>query len=390
MIISDLPTPAVLVEKKRLEKNLSDMQEHAAREGVQLRPHTKTHKSVFIANMQRDLGASGLTVAKLGEAETFVDAGFEDIRLAYALVGDDKYARVARLMARARISFCVDTFEGASAASTFFSDKGLEAEVVVETDIGYHRCGVLWNRPEGAVFAARVDEMPGLKVVGILTHAGHSYYGPQSENESLADSLKRVSDQERDRMLEFAVSLREAGVRAAVSGDLEISIGSTPSLRYFTNKEHEGFRVTEIRPGNYVFHDMTQVNLGVQPIDRCALTAYATVFSKHRNEDGSDRLFLDSGKKVLTSDGAFKAAGFGQILENADNMVPLPNSVVNALSEEHGWVRIEGGTSLQVGDRVRVVPNHACVVVNTQKQMVLVEGENVIQAIPVDAQSLVV
>ncbi|MBT3449793.1 MAG: alanine racemase [Bacteroidetes Order II. Incertae sedis bacterium] len=390
MILSDLPTPAVLIEKKRLEKNLSVMQEHAAREGVHLRPHIKTHKSVFIATMQRDLGALGLTVAKLGEAETFVKAGFDDIRVAYALFGEDKYARVAQLMTQARISFCVDTMEGASAASAFFSAQGLEAEVVIETDIGYHRCGVLWNRSESAAFAACVDGMPGLKVVGILTHAGHSYYGPQTEGESLGDSLKRVSDQERDRMLEFAVSLREAGVRAAVTGDLEISIGSTPSLRYFSNTEYQGFKITEIRPGNYVFHDMTQVNLGVQPMDCCSLSVYATVFSRHRNADGSERLFLDAGKKVLTSDGAYQAEGFGQILYDSKEMVPMPHAVINALSEEHGWVRIRGGSTLRVGDRVRVVPNHACVVVSTQKQMVLVDGEDVIQTLPVDAQSLVV
>ena len=136
---------------------------------------------------------------------------------------------------------------------------------------------------------------------------------------------------------------------------------------------------------------MTQVNLGVQPMDCCSpFGILPTVFSRHRNADGSERLFLDAGKKVLTSDGAYQAEGFGQILYDSKEMVPMPHAVINALSEEHGWVRIRGGSTLRVGDRVRVVPNHACVVVSTQKQMVLVDGEDVIQTLPVDAQSLVV
>ncbi|MDA1029516.1 MAG: alanine racemase [Bacteroidetes bacterium] len=390
MLLFELPTPAIVIEKSRLEGNLMAMQALADAQGVALRPHTKTHKSVFIAALQRELGARGLTVAKLGEAETFAAAGFTDIRLAYALYGEEKYARLARMLDTCRVSFCIDTKEGAKAASSFFAAAGVTVDVVIETDIGYHRCGVQWDRPESAMFAVWVDSLPGLRVCGILTHAGHSYYGPQSEGESLADSLKRVSDLERDRMLEFAVSLRKAGVKAAVSGDLEISVGSTPSIRYFTNREHEGFKITEIRPGNYVFHDMTQVNLGVRGLESCALTVHATVFSKHKNDDGSERLFIDSGKKVLTTDGAYRAEGYGQILYDAGNMVPMPHAVINALSEEHGWVLVRGGSTLNVGDQVRVVPNHACVVVNMQPHMFLVDGDQVIQRIAVDSQGKVV
>lgn len=389
MLISDLPTPALLIEKKLLELNLVKMQKRAAHEHVRLRPHIKSHKSIKIAEMQRDQGASGLTVAKLGEAEIFSAAGFEDIRLAYTLVGEDKYERVAALLPHCRVSFCVDTREGASAASAFFSGRDLQVEVLIETDIGYHRCGVLWNLPASAEFAKWVDDLPGLRVAGILTHAGHAYFGPLADSETLEDSLRRVCVEERDRMLDFAVELRKAGVRAAMKGDLEISIGSTPSLRYFSNCERGGFSVTEIRPGNYVFLDMTQVNLGVEPITRCSLSVYTTVISKHRNADASERLFLDAGKKVFTSDKAFRAEGYGQILYDAKEMVPMPHAVINALSEEHGWVRVRGGATLHVGDRVRVVPNHSCVVVNTQREMYLVDGTDVVDTFVVDARGLV-
>jgi len=390
MLVSELPTPAILVEKSRLDENIRSMQDLANEQNVRLRPHIKTHKSVQIASMQRELGATGLTVAKLGEAEVFAAAGFDDIRLAYALFGEEKYRRVAALLSRTRISFCVDTREGARAASEFFAAQGLTVDVMLETDIGYHRCGVLWDSPDSVSFAKWVDELPGLRLCGILTHAGHSYFGPQSEGESLEASLCRVSNQERDRMLAFASSLKKGGIKAAVDGSLEISIGSTPSIRYFQNTLIDGFSITEIRPGNYVFLDMTQVNLGVQPLDRCALTVLATVFSRHKNDDGSERLFLDAGKKVLTTDTAFRAEGYGQILYDAKAMVAMPHAVINALSEEHGWVRVRGGSTLRVGDTVRVVPNHTCVVANMQPHVYLVDGENVLGTITVDAQGKVV
>ena len=388
---TDIPTPAVLVDASRLTSNLEATQEKADREGVRLRPHTKTHKSIAMANRQRDLGAHGLTVAKMGEAEMFAEAGFDDIRIAYALIGEEKYARALKLNeSGCRISFCVDTVEGAHAASSFFSSRGAVADVLIETDIGYGRCGVRWDQPESATFAAKVAALPGLNVVGILTHAGHAYNGPKEDGESLSEALKRVSDQERDRMLDFADALRTAGVQAAVDGSLEISIGSTPSISAFTNSERHGFRVTEIRPGNYLYLDMTQVNLGVAPLDQCSLTVLATVISRHDNPDGSQRFFLDSGKKVLTSAGAFRADGYGQILSSTAPAEPLDDTLIHGLSEEHGWVRTSGDVQVSVGDRLRIVPNHACVVVNTQRALYLVEGDEVVDRIAVDGQSLVV
>lgn len=389
--VADIPTPAVLVDATRLAANLEAMQAQADREGVRLRPHTKTHKSIAIAQQQRDLGALGLTVAKMGEAEMFAKAGFDDIRIAYALVGEEKYKRALLLIeSGCRVSFCVDTLEGASAASAFFEARGASIDVLIETDIGYGRCGVRWDQPESAAFAARVDAMPGLNVVGILTHAGHAYNGPQHEGESLEHALKRVSDQERDRMLDFADALRTVEVQAAVNGSLEISIGSTPSISAFTNAERHGFRVTEIRPGNYLYLDMTQANLGVASMDRCSLTVLATVISRHDNPDGSQRFFLDSGKKVLTSDGAYGAEGYGQILSSSDPATPLQGTVINGLSEEHGWVHATAEVDVSVGDRLRVIPNHACVVVNTQRDLLLVDGDRVTGRISVDGQSLVV
>jgi len=407
MRVSSLPSPVVLIEESRLLANLDTMAERAAAQGVRLRPHTKTHKSVDLARMQLDRGAHGITVAKVGEAEVFAAAGFDDIRLAYVTLGADKWNRLLKLeKGGVRISFCVDTPEGARAVAAHYHEAGRRARVLLEIDTGYHRCGIRWDATALEDFVRELSGMDGLELIGILTHAGNAYYGPrrmsdervgdQSAEETREEALRRVGREERDRMLDVAVRLAEAGVIPAPDGptgtgsDFEISIGSTPSLRYFENVTRGGFRITEIRPGNYVFHDATQVGLGVAPYSACALTVRATVISKHRNPDGSERLFLDAGKKVLTSDGAFGHEGFGVLLYNERDMSPLPHHTISALSEEHGWLRVRGGSTLSVGDTVRLVPNHACVVVNTQRYLYLVEGEEVLDTWAVSAQGRVV
>jgi len=362
------------------------MQAKADGQGVVLRPHTKTHKCVKIARQQIDLGARGITVAKVGEAEIYVAAGLDDVRLAYTVVGQEKHERLMALMDGARISFCVDTPEGARAASEYYAAHGRRAEVLIEVDSAYGRCGVRWDQPDSLAFARYVNSLPGLRLTGILTHHGTSYNGPH-EDETKEAALRRYSAEERDRMLAFAGRLAELpGIERS---SFEISIGSTPSMRHFENRTVDGFSITEIRPGNYVFHDLTQVGLESADLKDCALTVLATVISKHRDPDGQERLFLDAGKKVLTSDGAYDHSGYGCLLYSARLMEPLPHAQITGLSEEHGWVKIKGGATLNVGDRVRLVPNHACVVVNTQDRLFVVDGEKVVDTWTVDAQGRV-
>ena len=391
MQITSLPSPAILIEKSRLDANIQRMQEKANENNVHLRPHTKTHKSIFIAQQQVDAGASGLTVAKTGEASVYASHGFDDIRVAYELIGQQKYKEIVALKDRTRISFCVDTETGARDASSFFEAANVQAEVLVEVDTGYGRCGVPWDHPESIGFVRLVDELPGLKLAGILTHFGQSYKGPNTD-QSLSDALKLASTQERDRMLAFASNLHEAGIQAAQpnttprNGRFEISIGSTPSMRYFENRIHNGFTVTEIRPGNYVFHDAIQEALGAATLAECALTVQTTVISKHRNSNGSERLFLDAGRKMFTSDSGYNTSGFGILMYNTRHMRALPHARITGLSEEHGWVNVSGGSTMDVGNLVRVVPNHACVVVNNQDTLYLVDGDEVIEKLSVDAR----
>jgi len=154
----------------------------------------------------------------------------------------------------------------------------------------------------------------------------------------------------------------------------------------FENAERGGFRITEIRPGNYVYYDAMQVSLGAATLDDCALTVEATVVSRHRDRSGQDRLYLDAGKKVLTADTGALTEGYGIILYNPADMVPHPHARLTGLSEEHGWVKVRGGATFGVGDRVRIVPNHACVTVHTQDTFYLVDDGEVVDELPVDAR----
>ncbi len=383
MLLDQLETPALLVERGRLLLNLDRMQARAATNAVALRPHVKTHKSVALARLQRERGARGLAVAKPSEAEVFVDAGFDDVRLAYSVAGEARHQRLLRLMERARVSFCVDTVEGARAAAPIYAAAGREADVLIEVDTGHGRCGVRWDDVPAAVALAReIASLPGLRLAGLLTHEGHSSGGPRP-GETKDDALIRAMEEGRDRLLHVALALHAAGL--ATPDAFSLSVGSTPSMRHFENRTEGGFRITEIRPGNYVFYDAMQVALGTCTLQDCALTVLATVVSKQRH-DGVERLFLDAGKKVLTSDTGYGLAGYGVPLYNARAMRVLPHLEVFALSEEHAWCRVPGAATIEVGDRLRLVPNHACTCVATQEKLFLVDGDEVVEEWAVDAR----
>jgi D-serine deaminase-like pyridoxal phosphate-dependent protein len=186
-------------------------------------------------------------------------------------------------------------------------------------------------------------------------------------------------EEERDRLLALAVRL--GGLLDPAEAVL--SVGSTPTFSRFVNREEGGFRITEVRPGNYVFHDAQQVALGSATLAQCALTCQAAAVSRRRDPDGTERVFLDAGKKTLTSDTGWNVPGYGTLLYSPRTMVPNPHAALVALSEEHGWMDVPGGAIHDVGDLVRIVPNHACVAVATQERLFVVDGEAVVAEWPV-------
>jgi D-serine deaminase-like pyridoxal phosphate-dependent protein len=367
MRLADLQTPAVLIESSRLTRNLDRMQAAVSASGRRLRPHAKTHKSPVVAEMQIARGAVGICCAKVGEAEAFADAGITDIRVPYPLnpVNAD---RVLALADRVQLSFIVDDAAVAEAWSDVARRAGRRLDVLIKVDVGFHRCGIDPDADAAASIVREIAALPGLRFKGLLSHAGHAYAaGSDAEVEAIACAEARV--------------LRSLASRSGVPCE-EISVGATPTARFSVHQEG----VTELRPGNYAYYDRMQVAVGSATWDDCALTVLARVVSR----PAADRLIFDSGSKTLTSDlvkGRGHTPGHGAVLEDVHGSRPDESLVIERLSEEHATVRNAEGTSrLAIGDLVRIIPNHSCVVSNMVDTVWLVDGDAVIDRLPVAAR----
>lgn len=368
--ITDLRTPCVLVEHGRIERNIERMQTAANGRRLRLRPHAKTHKCPELARVQIGRGAVGVCCAKLGEAEVFAEAGISDIRLPYPIhpVNAD---RVLKLLDRTHLSFIVDHPAVARGWSDAMSQAGREIDVLVKVDVGFHRCGIDPHSPDSGEFVARVAEMPGLRYRGLLSHAGHAY-GARSEDEA-----REFAAAEAAMLMGLAERAAALGVRSE-----EISVGATPTARFSVDCQG----ITELRPGNYIYFDRTQVGLGSATWADCALTVLARVVSR----PAPDRVIIDSGSKTLTTDlarGFENQPGYGAVLRGLEELEPDEGLLVERLSEEHATVRVKGGRrGLEPGDLVRVVPNHSCVVSNLVDAVWLVSGDEVLERLDVAAR----
>jgi D-serine deaminase-like pyridoxal phosphate-dependent protein len=335
----ELDTPSLVVDLDVVASNIAEMAQVARSAGVRLRPHTKTHKSPQIARMQIDAGAAGVTVAKLGEAEVMVDAGIDDLLLAYPIVGERKLRRLRGLLERAHVRTSLDSVEVADGLGRVGRDLGRPVEVLVEVDTGLHRLG----RPPGeptAALVAEVARVEGVEVVGLLTHAGHAYRCTD------ADALGAAAEREGRDLVETAERCARDGIELR-----EISVGSTPTARAVAGVAG----VTEIRPGTYVFNDVQQMRLGVATEQTCAARVLATVVS--RPDD--DRFTIDAGSKSFSSDG-----GDGPPFPGRGVVVGRPELRLEFMSEEHGVGRRTGADDVRIGERLEVIPLHVCSAVN--------------------------
>lgn len=334
----ELDTPALLIDFDKMERNIAQMQKYADDGGVRLRPHTKTHKTPYISHLQQRAGSQGITVAKLGEAEVMNAAGIDDLLIAYPLYGAPKMERLLNLAERANVRVSLDSREVAQGISNAASARGIKIPVLVEVDTGLHRVGQPMR--EGTRdFVREIIELPGIEFTGLLTHAGHVQAAQTLEQ------VAEVGKQEGETMVETAELIRRDGIEVH-----EVTVGSTPTARFAAQVKG----VTEIRPGTYVFYDTMQVHKFACSWDDCAQTVLLTVVVKH-----PDRLIFDGGSKTLTSDrGPGGRATFGTVKD-------YPHLEIYALSEEHAHVRVVGeGPLPNIGDKVEVIPNHACVVMN--------------------------
>jgi D-serine deaminase-like pyridoxal phosphate-dependent protein len=357
--LAALETPAVVVDLDRMERNLDTAARYAAEHGLALRPHVKTHKSPLVASAQLARGARGLTCATPFEAEVMA-AVCDDLLIAYPPVGAPRARRIAELPARVRVTVALDSAQAIDEMGHAARTADRTVGVYVELDVGMHRVGVP-RVDEAIALAQRVDAVRGLELAGIAFYPGHVREPVDRQDDALA--------QLGDALAEAIARFRAAGLATRV-----VSGGSTPTLW----RTHELPGVTELRPGTYVYNDRTTAAIGACGWDDCALSVLATVVSTAV----PGQAVIDAGTKSLGREPVRGAAGegFGQLLEH-------PEVVVARMSEEHGVLDLsDSAWRPVVGERVRVVPNHVCIVVHLNDLVYGVRGDVAETSWPVAAR----
>ncbi|MFB6449609.1 D-TA family PLP-dependent enzyme [Bradyrhizobium tunisiense] len=347
-IAREYGTPCAVIDMDRVERNIARIQKACDEAGIANRPHIKTHKNPTIAKMQVAAGAKGITCQKLGEAEIMANAGIDDILISYNLLGEEKMARLGALQGKANMTVAADNSTVVAGLPKAAAASGRPLSVVVECDTGRKRAGV--ETPAEAIALAReIAASKGLQFAGFMMYPTETGW---------ADAQKFY-----DEAL--------AGVRAHGLDAKIVSTGGTPNLKNL-GKLKGG---TEHRFGTYIYNDRMQVAAGVASWDDCALHIYSTVVSRAAPERG----ILDAGSKTLTSDTG-GLDGHGLILEH-------PEAKIAKFAEEHGFLDLSrSNTRPNVGDVVRIVPNHVCVVVNMMDEVLMVRGEEIIGTLPVAAR----
>jgi len=338
MKLQDLPTPCLVLDRRKLRRNIDAMAAVAARLGVALRPHMKTAKSVDVARMVQDAGARGMTVSTLAEAEYFAAAGLSDMIYAVGIT-PQKLDRVAALNAAgAGVTVITDDADAARAIAM----RGIPA--LIEVDCGEHRGGMAANEDRLLAVAAALGD----SLAGVLTHAGHSYAG-----RSPAD-MTALAETERAAITAAAARIRAAGHPLHI-----VSMGSSPTLRHAAHLDG----VTEVRAGVYMFGDLFQAGIHTHALDDIAMTVLTSVIGRRPDEH---RLLVDAGGIALSKDRSTQAGpvdyGFGLLLD-AHGAAAFGHSTVVSAYQEHGVVALDPAKpfpGLAIGDLVRVAPNHTC------------------------------
>jgi D-serine deaminase-like pyridoxal phosphate-dependent protein len=351
MQVSEIDTPALVVDLDVMERNLRRVADYTRQHGLRLRPHTKTHKSTRIGALQLKLGAAGLTVAKVSEGEVMLGADPPDLLVAYPIIGRPKLERLMALARKTRVTVALDSSVAARQVSEAAGSAHVEIGVLAEADVGLGRVGVSPGEPL-IQLAQCIEKLPHLRLEGITFYPG--------QIKDLGETGLRALAQVGELLRSILADFRAAGVEVKI-----VSGGSTPTL--FHSHELDG--LTEIRPGTYVFNDINTVRSGGCSLEDCAASILATVVSTAR----PGQMIVDGGSKTFSSDR----------LANSDDitfghMVEAPAARFHKMNEEHGYVDItRAEREFSIGDRVHIIPNHICVAVNLHEQVYGIRGEQV-------------
>ncbi len=367
MRLEDLPTPSLVLDRERLERNCERMAARAAALGVRLRPHMKTAKSADVGRLATREHSAGITVSTLAELEYFARAGFGDITYAVGIAGH-KIPAITALQRRhgARISILADSLAAVAEVARQAEMMGETLAVFLEVDCGGRRGGVTPEGPELMALGQAVRASPRLSLAGVLTHAGQSY------DATTAEAIRDIAEDERAAVTLAASRLRAAGIDVPV-----VSAGSTPTAIHATSMTG----VTEMRPGVYTLFDLAQVELGSCTVEDVAVSVLATVIGHNPR---AQRVLIDAGALALSKDlsgnrrGA--AVGYGLVCA-ADGGRPLDRLHVAEVHQEHGLIAgprtyDELVEAHPIGTRVRILPNHACLTAAPYDRYYLVRGRD--------------
>jgi D-serine deaminase-like pyridoxal phosphate-dependent protein len=350
--VSDLDTPAILIDLEIMERNLRKLADYGREHGLRLRPHTKTHKIPALARRQIELGAAGLTVAKVGEAEVMLSAHPSDLLIAYPTVGAAKLDRLMQIAKQTTVSMSLDSLVVAQQVSSAASIHGVEIGVLAEVDVGLGRVGVA---PEELIeLIQSIGRLPNLRFEGIAFYPGQI----KALDEEGQQDLRKVA-----QLLERILSdLRRAGFTPRL-----VSGGSTPTL--FQSHRMPG--MNEVRPGTYIFNDRNTILAGACTLEECAASILVTVVSTAK----AGQMIVDGGSKTFSSDRptAGSDVSFGHVVE-------APLAVFTKMNEEHGFVDLrKAERGFSVGERLRIIPNHICVAMNLHEYVYGIRGDVVEQ-----------
>lgn len=356
MHLDELDTPAAWIDLDVMERNLARMAAYAARHGLALRPHIKTHKSPELAKRQIALGAAGVTSAKVSEALVMARAGLSDILLAYPIWGPAKWESLRELAALARVTIATDSCAHARALAEALGADRDRINLLVEVDVGSGRCGLRIN--ENLPAEIKRIAGTGIPLSGMMFYPGHIKSAAEDSFEELKNSVAAG----------IGAFIR-AGVRPAV-----VSGGSTPTW----SMSHEIVGMTEIRPGTYIFNDCNTVKTGAVGWDDCALKVRCRVVST----SVPGRAIIDGGSKTFSDAASLDGKGFGRLVQS-------PETLCEKMNEEHGYLAPgDSGFSPRPGDLVDVIPNHVCTTVNMHRTLYGVRDGEVVESWPVAARGM--
>lgn len=350
--VNSIPTPAFVVDSAIVQRNIAAFQAHCDKEGLSLRPHIKTHKSIQFAKAQLDAGAIGITCQKISEAEAMVADGIDDILITYNIIGHDKLERLRALFERVgSLSVVADNSFVVQGLAETFRNAAHPLTVLVECDTGAGRCGV--QTSQAAVdLAEEITAASGLIFGGLMT------YPAVNGAKEAAHFLRETKH-----------LLDGKGLACPV-----ISSGGSPDM---WAAQTAGI-VTEYRIGTYIYNDRSLVKLKTCSWDDCAGKVLATVVSTPT----PGRAIIDAGSKALTSD-LLGCEGYGHVVGH-------PEISIDALSEEHGTMTVDPNNPLRIGERIKIVPNHVCVVTNMFDEIWIEREDGHCEKLAIDARGTVI